>query len=126
LVRRFAAATSAPPRASRFAKDSTCPTAAARPRLPRADKELRATGAKPRKLLITGVDALTESERRIAEMAAKGLSNREIAQALFAAAKTIETHMGHLFQKLDIHARGELAPLLREAVEATVASQCRY
>jgi DNA-binding CsgD family transcriptional regulator len=85
----------------------------------RAHEELRAAGAKPRNFLITGVDALTASERRIAEMAAEGLTNREIAQALFVTVKAIEWHMSHVFQKLDIHARGQLAPLLRESVKAT-------
>lgn len=88
----------------------------------RADKELRATGAKPRKLVVTGVDALTASERRIAEMAAEGLGNREIAQALFVTVKTIETHLGHVFQKLDIHTRGQLAPLLGDAANETADS----
>jgi DNA-binding CsgD family transcriptional regulator len=85
----------------------------------RADRELRATGARPRKVVVTGVDALTASERRIAEMAAQGLGNREIAQALFVTVKTIETHMSHVFQKLGVNARRELGPLLREAVKAT-------
>jgi DNA-binding CsgD family transcriptional regulator len=88
----------------------------------RAETELRATGAKPRKLVVTGVDALTASERRIAELAAEGRSNREIAQALFVTVKTIETHMGHVFRKLDIHARGQLAPLLGDAINRTEQS----
>jgi DNA-binding SARP family transcriptional activator/DNA-binding CsgD family transcriptional regulator len=82
----------------------------------RAAEELRATGAKPRRLVVTGVDALTPSERRIAEMTAEGLTNREIAQALFVTVKTVETHMGHIFRKLDVHARGQLAPLLHDSV----------
>ena len=49
----------------------------------RAETELRATGAKPRRAVLTGVDALTASELRVAELAAQGLTNREIAQALF-------------------------------------------
>jgi DNA-binding CsgD family transcriptional regulator len=91
----------------------------------RADKELRATGARPRKLVVTGVDALTASERRIAEMAAQGLGNREIAQALFVTVKTIETHMSHVFQKLNIHARSQLPPLLSEGRKANDESQVR-
>jgi len=85
----------------------------------RAISELRATGAKPRQPVLTGLDALTASERRIAEMAADGLSNREIAQALFVTIKTIETHLGHVFQKLGIRTRSELAPLLRGALNVT-------
>jgi len=49
--------------------------------------------------------ALTASERRVAEMAADGLTNREIAQALFLTTKTIETHISHIFQKLNIASR---------------------
>jgi DNA-binding CsgD family transcriptional regulator len=84
----------------------------ARPLETRAAQELRATGARPRRLVLTGVDALTASERRIAEMAADGLTNREIAQALFVTVKTIETHMAHVFQKLDVDSRKQLAALL--------------
>jgi DNA-binding NarL/FixJ family response regulator len=47
----------------------------------RGSEELAATGARPRKLVLTGLDSLTASERRVAEMAAQELSNKEIAQA---------------------------------------------
>ena len=83
-----------------------------------ARHELRATGARPRKPVTTGIDALTPSERRIADMAADGLTNREIAQALFVTTKTIETHMAHTFHKLDITSRTELQPLLRATLDA--------
>ena len=81
----------------------------------RAAHELRATGARPRSLVVSGLDALTASERRVAEMAAQGLSNREIAEALFVSIKTIETHMRHVFQKLDTTSRKELLPLVTAA-----------
>ena len=58
----------------------------------RAHEELVAAGARPRRLVFTGVDALTPSERRIAEMAGEGVSNREIAQALFLTVRTMEMH----------------------------------
>jgi DNA-binding CsgD family transcriptional regulator len=51
---------------------------------------------------------LTVSERRVAELAAEGKSNPEIAQALFVTRKTVETHLGHVYRKLDIGGRGEL------------------
>jgi ATP/maltotriose-dependent transcriptional regulator MalT len=51
---------------------------------------------------------LTVSERRVAELAAEGRSNPEIAQALFVTRKTVETHLGHVYRKLDIGGRGEL------------------
>jgi DNA-binding CsgD family transcriptional regulator len=78
----------------------------------RAEEELRATGAKPRRLVLTGVDALTGSERRIAEMAAEGRTNREIAQALFVTKRTVETHLTHAYAKLDVQGRDELAGIL--------------
>ena len=60
----------------------------------RAREELVACGARPRRLVRTGVDALTPSELRVAQLAAAGHSNREIAQALFVTRKTVETHLG--------------------------------
>jgi DNA-binding CsgD family transcriptional regulator len=71
--------------------------------------ELVIAGARPRRDALHGRDALTPSELRIARMAATGLTNREIAQALFVTTKTVETHLHHAFQKLDIEARGDLA-----------------
>ena len=81
----------------------------------RARRELAATGAKPRKLVFTGVDSLTASERRIAEMAAAGRRNRDIAQALFVTVKTVETHLFHAYQKLDITSRQDLPRALSGA-----------
>jgi DNA-binding CsgD family transcriptional regulator len=74
----------------------------------RARAELRATGARPRRLVLTGVDSLTAQERRVAEMAAQRLSNPEIAQALFVTRRTVETHLRHAYQKLGIGSREEL------------------
>jgi DNA-binding CsgD family transcriptional regulator len=74
----------------------------------RAYDELVMTGARPRKMLRGGVEALTASERRIAEMARSGMKNREIAQALFVTIKTVEIHLRHAYRKLDIASRGEL------------------
>lgn len=78
----------------------------------RARTELAATGARPRRAVLSGVDALTPSELRVARMAAEGMTNREIAQALTVTAKTVETHMRHVFQKLDVARRTELAGAL--------------
>ena len=61
---------------------------------------------------MSGPASLTPSERRIAELAANGQSNREIAQALFVTPKTVEYHLRHVYQKLDIHSREELAEVL--------------
>ena len=56
-----------------------------------------------------GADSLTASERRVAELAAEGLGNVAIAQALFVSRKTVETHLGHVYAKLGIGSR-ERAP----------------
>jgi DNA-binding CsgD family transcriptional regulator len=54
------------------------------------------------------VEQLTASERRVAELAAQGHSNPEIAQALFVTRKTVETHLGHVYRKLDVSGRRDL------------------
>jgi ATP/maltotriose-dependent transcriptional regulator MalT len=77
-----------------------------------AHEELLAAGSRPRRLALTGRDALTPSERRVAEMAAQGLSNRDVAQALFVTVKTVEMHLGRTYRKLGIGSRGELAEAL--------------
>ena len=63
---------------------------------------------RPRTTDRTGADALTPSERRVAEIAAAGGTNREIAQTLFVTEKTVETHLGRAFRKLDISSRRQL------------------
>ncbi|HTP20922.1 MAG TPA: AAA family ATPase [Solirubrobacteraceae bacterium] len=79
----------------------------------RARIELAASGARPRReALLSGPGSLTPSERRIAELAATGQSNREIAQALFVTPKTVEYHLRNAYRKLDIQTRGELAGAL--------------
>jgi DNA-binding CsgD family transcriptional regulator len=80
----------------------------------RAREELVTAGARPRRARIAGAEALTASERRIATMAATGMTNREIAQALFITIKTVKAHLGHVFQKLDITTRAQLAAALTE------------
>jgi DNA-binding CsgD family transcriptional regulator/tetratricopeptide (TPR) repeat protein len=79
----------------------------------RARVELAAAGARPRReALLSGPGSLTASERRIAELAATGQSNREIAQALFVTPKTVEYHLRNTYRKLDIQNRQELASAL--------------
>ena len=84
----------------------------------RAETELRATGAKPRRVLLSGLEALTASERRIAELAAEGLTNREIAQTLFVTARTVEGHLTNVFTKLDVTARTDLPAALTAPTQA--------
>ena len=62
--------------------------------------------------LRTGVEALTPSERRIAQMAAVGQTNMAIAQDLFVTLKTVEMHLTSTYRKLDISSRAQLAHAL--------------
>jgi DNA-binding CsgD family transcriptional regulator len=78
----------------------------------RAETELLATGARPRRLALDGIESLTPSERRVAEMAAHGPSNREIAQALFITQRTVEVHLTSAYRKLGISSRLQLAAAL--------------
>ncbi|HTX45433.1 MAG TPA: LuxR C-terminal-related transcriptional regulator [Solirubrobacteraceae bacterium] len=79
----------------------------------RARDELGATGARSRKVMLSGINALTPSERRVADLAAGGLTTRQIAHALFVSSKTVEFHLRHVYRKLDIpSSRAELARAL--------------
>jgi DNA-binding CsgD family transcriptional regulator len=77
-----------------------------------ARAELIAAGAKPRRDAITGRDALTASELRVARLAAAGKTNREIAQELFITTKTASAHLSRAYRKLDVTRRGQLAEAL--------------
>ncbi|HEX3618337.1 MAG TPA: AAA family ATPase [Solirubrobacteraceae bacterium] len=81
-----------------------------------AHQELIVSGARPRREQLAGPEALTPSERRVAELAAAGMQNREIAQALFVTTKTVGTHLAHIYQKLGLsgqQARERLGERLR-------------
>ena len=75
--------------------------------------ELHASGARPRRNALSGPEALTPSERRVADLAAGGATNRDIAQALFVTPKTVEIHLSNAYRKLGIRSRRELARALR-------------
>jgi len=79
----------------------------------RAREELLATGARPRRAARSGADSLTPSERRVCRLATEGLSNREIAQALFVTVRTVEGHLTQAYMKLDIASREQLAAALQ-------------
>jgi DNA-binding NarL/FixJ family response regulator len=85
----------------------------------RARAELTAAGVRPRSRTHAAADALTAAERRVAEAATAGLTNREIAQSLFVSLRTVETHLTHCYQKLEVASRGGLAAALGEARSQT-------
>ena len=70
-----------------------------------AREELAAAGARPRRDELHGRDALTASELRVASLAAGDLTNAQIAQQLFVTRRTVETHLTHAYQKLEISGR---------------------
>ena len=70
----------------------------------RAGEELAKIGGRT-----SAGDELTPAERRVAELAALGLPNREIANALFVSPKTVEFHLRNVFRKLGVRSRTELA-----------------
>lgn len=84
--------------------------------------ELQATGERVRRWTPIGVESLTPSERRVAEMAANGMTNRQIAQALFLTIKTIESHLAATYDKLGIRSRRQLPEALdaRSGAASTV------
>jgi DNA-binding NarL/FixJ family response regulator len=78
----------------------------------RAREELRIAGARPRRDALRGRDALTPSELRIAQLAANGRTNRQIAETLFLTLRTVETHLTSSYSKLNISSRRELTAAL--------------
>ena len=78
----------------------------------RARTELLATGSRPRRTRLSGIESLTPAERRVAELAGHGRTNTEIAHALFVTTKTVEWHLANSFRKLGITSRWDLATAL--------------
>ncbi len=76
-----------------------------------AREELGALGVRPTRAVAQG-RALTPGERRVAELAADGLTNREIAQRLFVTEKTVETHLSATYRKLGLRTRRQLGRAL--------------
>jgi DNA-binding NarL/FixJ family response regulator len=78
-----------------------------------AEAELLRVNLRP-----TAASALTASERRVAELAAAGLANREIAQQAFLSVKTVEANLARSYRKLGIRSRAELGVRLAEMTES--------
>ena len=83
----------------------------AEPWAERARAELRASGETARKRDPSTVDQLTPQELQIARLVAEGLSNKEVATQLFLSPRTIEHHLRHVFAKLGVKSRTQLARL---------------
>lgn len=75
-------------------------------------EELKLAGARPRRLAFSGAESMTAGELRVARMAAQGMTNREIAEALFVTPRTVEQHLYNSYKKLGIRSRAELGPLV--------------
>lgn len=88
----------------------------AKPLVERGRTELRATGARPRHVTPSGPDALTPSERRVAQLAAAGHSNRDIAQTLFITTNTVEVHLTRTYRKLGVSGRAGLNSQLHQTM----------
>jgi ATP/maltotriose-dependent transcriptional regulator MalT len=82
----------------------------------RTRAEIYATGARPRTAALSGVGSLTASERRVADLAADGLSNRDIAQSLYVTPKTVEVHLSSAYRKLGVGSRRGLPHALARSV----------
>ena len=83
----------------------------------RAREELLAAGARPRRAALSGVEALTPTELRVARLAAEGRTNREIAQELYVSMRTVGTHLGNAYRKLDIDGRDSLPDALARGAD---------
>jgi DNA-binding CsgD family transcriptional regulator len=94
----------------------------AQPLADRAARELRAAGARPRRLALMGSDALTPAERRVAELAAGGMINARIAEALFVSEKTVEGHLTRVYQKLGRRSRTNLREVFKPLPEIASSS----
>jgi ATP/maltotriose-dependent transcriptional regulator MalT len=82
------------------------------PSLEFCDRELASCGFDARAEVLPSTLGLTRSEMAVAGLVAKGRSNREVAAELFLSIKTVEFHLRHVFSKLDIRGRRELAELM--------------
>ena len=82
---------------------------------------LHATGARPRRTARSGLHALTAAERKVVDLAAEGLTNRQIAEKLMLAPRTVEWHLGHAYAKLDVQSRRDLVRVLRGGENGAVS-----
>jgi ATP/maltotriose-dependent transcriptional regulator MalT len=86
----------------------------ARPYLERCDRELAASGLSPAKRSDFDPSRLTAQESAVARLVAAGMGNRQVATELFVSIKTVQFHLTHIYAKLGISSRGELAAQFRD------------
>lgn len=84
----------------------------------RARRELRASGETSRRRDPAAVEQLTPQELQITQLAAEGLSNREIGQRLYLSHRTVESHLYRVFPKLGIASRAQLGTVISNLTEA--------
>ena len=82
------------------------------PLLGRVRRLLTRMGEEPQPVLSETLATLTAAERRVARLAATGLTNRAIADRLVVTVKAVEWHLSHVYRKLGIQSRGALAAAL--------------
>ena len=83
-----------------------------------AKTEFHAAGGRPRREALSGPESLTPSERRIADLAAAGHTNRDIAQTLYVTPRTVEGHLTSIYRKLGISSRNALSDALAARLSA--------
>ena len=86
----------------------------AAPFLERCERELRGCGLTPAKRSDFDPGKLTAQEQAVARLVAVGMSNRQVAAELFVSIKTVQFHLTHIYAKLGIGSRAELAAQFRE------------
>jgi ATP/maltotriose-dependent transcriptional regulator MalT len=88
----------------------------ARPYVERAEQELAACGLAPAKRNALDPSRLTSQELAVARLVAVGMSNRHVASELFISIKTVQFHLTHVYAKLGVSSRAELASRFRDDV----------
>jgi ATP/maltotriose-dependent transcriptional regulator MalT len=77
-------------------------------------EELMAAGGRPRRDSVTGIESLTPTELRMAQLAADGLSNRAIAEQAFVSRNTVAWHLSNVYRKVQVGSREQLARRVRD------------
>ncbi|BAL88098.1 putative LuxR-family transcriptional regulator [Actinoplanes missouriensis 431] len=85
-----------------------------------ARQELRASGATSQRHTVEAHDLLTPQELQIAQMAADGMTNREIGERLYLSHRTVSTHLRRIFPKLGVTSRTQLGAMVRSRASRPV------